>query len=121
MLQQAGRQDSKNQSQPKQGRYCHLWAQRTKLEAEPLKPEENWEEAKYLGAVRTFLLVSVCSGCSGTNANNSLFICGLFCHKYRKSLKIQSYLAYYCYSGLETRCHGIDWGGKTSAAGNHLI
>ena len=81
MLQQAGRQDSKNQSQPKQGRHCHLWDQRTKLEADPWNPDKNWEEAKYLGAVRTMLLVSGCSGCSGTNAHNSLSICSLFCHK----------------------------------------
>ena len=81
MLQQAGRQDSKNQSQPKQGRHCHLWAQRTKLEAEPWKWDKNWEEAKYLGAVRTLLLVSGCSGCSGANTHNSLSICGLFATK----------------------------------------
>ena len=65
MLQHAGRQDSKNHSQPKQGRHCHLWAQRTKLKAKPWNLDKNWEEAKYLGAVRTLLLVSGCSGCSG--------------------------------------------------------
>ena len=118
MLQQAGRQDSKNQSQPKQGRHCHLWAQRTKLEAEPWKPDKNWEEAKYLGAVRTLLMVS---GFSGTNVHNCLSVCGLFCNKNCKSLKKQSYLTCYYSSGLETRFHGIDRGGKTSAAGNHLI
>ena len=104
MLQQAVRQDSKNQSQPKQGRHCHLWAQRTKLEAEPWKPDENWEEAKYLVAVRTMLLVSGCFDCSRTNPHNSLSICSPFCHKNHKSLKKQSYLVNYCSSGLETRC-----------------
>ena len=121
MLQQAGRQDSKNQSQPKQGRHCYLWAQRTKLEAKPWKPDEKWEEAKYHGAVTTFILVSTFSGCSGTNVHSSLSICSLFCHKNCKSLKKQSYLACYYSFGLETKCHGIDWGRKTSAADNHLI
>ena len=87
MLQQAGMQDSKNQSQPKQGRNCHLWAQRTNLEADPWSLDKNWEEAKYLGAVRTVLLVSGCSGCSGANAHYSLSICGLFATKIATPLK----------------------------------
>ena len=50
----------------------------------------------------------------------SLFV-AFFATKITSPLKKQSYLACYCSSGLETRCHGIDWGGKTSAADNHLI
>ena len=44
-----------------------------------------------------------------------------FATKNHKSLKKQSYLAFYYSFGLKARCHGIDWGGKTSAASNHLI
>ena len=107
MLQQAGRQDSKNQSQPKQGRHCHLWAQRTKLEAVPWKPHKNWEGAKYLGAVRTLLLVFGCSGCSGANAYNSLSICGLFCYKNCKSLKNSLTLIFTNLLGLKLGAMGL--------------
>ena len=109
MLQQAGRQDSKNQSQPKQGRHCHLWAQRTKLEAEPWKPDENWEEAKHLGAVRTLLLVSGCSGCFGASVHNSLSICGLFATKNASPLKNSLILLVTALLGLKLGATGLIW------------
>ena len=91
------------------------------METEPWKLDENWEEAEYLGAVRTLLLVSGYSGCSGANSHNNLSTCGLFFHKNRKCLKKQSYLACYCSYGLETGYHSIDRGRNTSAADKYLI